>query len=78
MVRLIFTAVGFVLVSWAVGLVIWAGYEVSLILTGYYSRGDQGAIAVLIGLILMTAATIGLGGRALMRRGRSATRPVSR
>jgi hypothetical protein len=78
MVRLIFTAVGFVLVSWAVGLVIWAGYEVSLILTGYYSQGDQGAIAVLIGLILMTAATIGLGGRALMYRGRSTTRPASR
>jgi hypothetical protein len=78
MVRLIFTAVGFVLVSWAVGLVIWAGYEVSLIFTGYYSRGDQGAIAVLIGLILMTAAAIGLGGRALMHRGRRTTRPASR
>ncbi len=78
MVRLIVTAIGFVLLAMAAGLVIMAGYEVSLIFTGNYNRGEQAVIWIFIGVMLMTAGTVGLGGRVLMHRGRGTAHPLSR
>ena len=70
MVRFIFTATGFVLIAWATGLFIWAGYEISLIFTDYYGAAERATIGILLSVIVMMAATMGIGGRALMHRGR--------
>ena len=78
MVRLILIATGFVLTAWAVGLLLLAGYEASLIFTGDYDPATRGTAGILIGVVLFIAAALGLAGSALMRRGRDTRRPAQR
>ena len=68
MARFALTTTGFVLIGCAVGLLVWAGYEVSLILTDYYDPAGQEAMQRLIGFVLLIAATMALVGRMLMHR----------
>ena len=68
MARFAFTAAGFALIGFAVGLFVWAGYEVSLIFTDYYDRAERETIQPLVGLALLIAATMALAGRMLMHR----------
>ena len=68
MARFAFTATGFALIGFAVGLFVWAGYEVSLIFTDNYDRAERETIQPLVGLALLIAATMALAGRMLMHR----------
>lgn len=61
------SATGFVLIACAMGLFIWAGYEMSLIVTGYYDRADRATVESLLGVVLITAVVMALGGRLLRR-----------
>ncbi len=68
MARFALTATGFVLIGCAVGLMVWAGYEISLILTGYYDPTERETVQRLVGFILLIAATMALIGRVFMHR----------
>ena len=68
MARFTFTAAGFALIGLAVGLFVWAGYEISLISTDYYDRAERETIQPLVGMALLIAATMALAGRMLMHR----------
>ena len=68
MSRFTFTAAGFAFIGLAVGLFVWAGYEVSLISTDYYDRAERETIQPLVGMALLIAATMALAGRMLMHR----------
>lgn len=69
MARIVATAAGFVLISLAVGLFIWVGYEFSLIYTDYYDRTARETLQPVLGVVLLIAATMALAGRMLMRTG---------
>jgi hypothetical protein len=58
---------GFVLIGLAVGLFIWAGYELSLIYTDYYDLTARETLQPILGVALLIAATMALAERALMR-----------
>jgi hypothetical protein len=71
--RFALSAAGFVLIALALGLFIWAGYEMSLIATDYYTSYDRQTIEPLLGVVLASAATMtftGLGLRKLSKRRR--------
>ena len=70
MARIALTLTGFVLVGLAVGLFVWVGYELSLVFTDYYDQSDQETLQPVLGVIMLSAATLGLAGRMLMRSGR--------
>ena len=70
MARFALTAIGFVLIGLAVGLFIWAGYELSLIYTDYYDRTDREILQPVVGVAMLIAATMALAGRMLMRSGK--------
>jgi multisubunit Na+/H+ antiporter MnhC subunit len=70
MARIALTLAGFVLIGLAVGLFVWVGYELSLVFTDYYDRSDQETLQPVLGVIMLTAVTLGLAGRMLMRSGR--------
>jgi hypothetical protein len=65
--RFTLSAAGFVLIACALGLFVWAGYEMSLIFTDYYSSYERQTVEPLLGVVLAIAATMTVGGLGLRR-----------
>lgn len=71
--RFTLKAAGFVLIALAVGLFTFAGYEMSLIATDYYTSYERTTIEPILGSALVIAVTMtltGLGLRHLAKRRR--------
>jgi hypothetical protein len=65
--KFILSTLGFILIAFALGLLIWAGYEMGLIILGNYDPSERATIDPLVGTLLVAAALSAISGRGMRR-----------